>query len=270
MTDVAVPLRVDVALVAGAAGLEAGRILVVVDQIRASTTIVTALDLGCAELLLAGDVATARRLRAGSERLLVGEQQATKPPDFDFDNSPSELSRADIRGLGMVLCTTNGTAVVSRFRDADHLLIGCLRNARAVAAAALDLADATGPVGHILVVCAGRDGRFVLDDAVAAGVIVGRIVELAEAADRAIALTDSAKAVIRIRLSYPSLLAAMTGSDGGATLVRIDAADDIAFCAEEDASATVPTLVPGEELRIVALPPAFFARGRVAGTEVEG
>jgi 2-phosphosulfolactate phosphatase len=263
-------IEIDVALVPGSAGVEAGRVLIVVDQIRASTTITTALDLGCSELLLAGDVGTARRLRDGTDRLLAGEQRAVKPPDFDFDNSPVELSRADLRGRRLVLCTTNGTAVVSQLRDADRLLIGCLRNASAVAAAALDLADGDGdnveqgggPAGgggSIQVVCAGLEGRFVLDDAVAAGVIVERLVEAAgiagsdTGAARRLVLSDAAEAAIRIRRSFPSLLAAMTDSNGGATLVRIGAPEDIAFCAEEDASATVPALVRGQDLRIVAL-----------------
>jgi 2-phosphosulfolactate phosphatase len=261
MTDIDRSFHVDVALYPAAATVAAGRVVVVVDQIRASTTITTALDLGCSDLLLAGDVSTARRLRDGSNRLLAGEQQALKPPDFDFDNSPSELTRADIHGRSLVLCTTNGTAVVSRLRDADHLLIGCLRNAGSVASAALDLAGVGGRRGDILVVCAGREGRFVLDDAVAAGVIVGRIVERARTTGREVALTDAAQAAIRIRASFPDLLAAMTVSDGGLTLRSIGRADDIDFCAEEDASETVPALAPGLDLRIVALSLAPFGGG---------
>ena len=246
-------VRIDVALVPGAARVEGSWILIVVDQIRASTTITVALDLGCSELLLAADVEAARRLGRGPGRLLAGEQQAVMPEDFDFDNSPVELSRADIRGRSLVLCTTNGTAVVSRLRDAGHLLIGCIRNARAVAAVALRLAGETDPPAGIQVICAGLEGRFVLDDATAAGVIVGRLVEAAREVGLEPALTDAAEAAVRIRRSFPTLLAAMTDSNGGATLRRIGATGDIAFCAEEDASETVPALVRGEELRITAM-----------------
>ncbi len=249
-------MRVDVALVPGEARVEPGRVLIVVDQIRASTTITAALDLGCAELLLAGDVATARDLGRRTGSLLAGEQNAHKPTDFDFDNSPTELSTADIRGRRLVLCTTNGTAVMGRLLEGDHVLVGCLRNARAVAAASIRLADAGGRGGDIQVVCAGSVGRFVLDDAVAAGAIVGRIVEHGRAAGRAVELTDAATAAVRIRASYPDLLAAMADSDGGATLREIGRAEDIAFCAEEDASGTVPYLVPGGLMRIAVLPAA--------------
>jgi 2-phosphosulfolactate phosphatase len=244
------PIPLDVALTRSAAGVVPGRVVIVIDQIRASTTITTALDLGCDELLLAGDVETARLLGRSNGRLLAGEQHAIRPDGFDFDNSPSELSRADIRGRRLVLCTTNGTFVVNGLRAADHLLIGCLRNARAVAAAALRLA---GEAGDIQAVCCGTEGTFVLDDAVAAGVIVGRIAELAAATGREVALTDAARAALMVRRSFPSLLAAMTDSDGGRTLARIGAPDDIAFCAQEDASETVPVLVRGDELRIELL-----------------
>jgi 2-phosphosulfolactate phosphatase len=258
-------MRIDVALVPGAADVSADGILIVVDQIRASTTITTALDLGCRDLRLAGDVVTARDLARATGSLLAGERHARKPPGFDFDNSPSELSRVGLAGRDLVLCTTNGTAVVSRLRAAGHILIGCLRNARAVAVAAVDLALAAGPEGSVQVVCAGSVGRFVLEDAVAAGLIVQRAVERAEAHGVDVELTDAAEAAILLRGAYPDLRTAMAASSGGATLREIGRAEDIAFCAEEDASTTVPCLVTGEGLRIVPLGLAIEGTGGVAG-----
>ena len=229
-------MHIDVALVPQSARVVPGRVLIVIDQIRASTTITTALDLGCGDLLLAGDVRTARRLARQTDSLLAGERHARKPPGFDFDNSPSELSGAEIRGRGLVLCTTNGTAVLRRLRTGDHVLVGCLRNARAVAAAAVGIARDAHPRGTIQ-----------------AGVIVGRIAEsLGDLGERA-ELTDAATAAVRLRASYPDLLTAMEDSSGGATLREIQQVADIAFCAEEDVSGTVPLLVAGERMRIVRL-----------------
>jgi 2-phosphosulfolactate phosphatase len=249
-------MRVDVALVPGAAQVAPGRVLIVVDQIRASTTITTALDLDCADLILAGDVATARDLARRTGSLLAGEQHAHRPPGFDFDNSPSDLSTADIQGRSLVLCTTNGTAVLGRLLAADHVLVGCLRNARAVAAAAVRLAQAGGPGGEVQVVCAGSVGRFTIEDAVASGVIVGRIAERWRAEGGEIDLTDAAQAAVRIRASYPDLRVAMDDSEGGATLRAVGQPQDIDFCAEEDASDTVPSLVGTDPVRIAALPAA--------------
>jgi 2-phosphosulfolactate phosphatase len=246
-------MKIDVALVPQTAGVAPGRVLIVIDQIRASTTITTVLDLGCTDLFLAGDVRAARRLGRLTGSLIAGERLARKPPGFDFDNSPSELARAGLGGRSLVLSTTNGTAVLRRFRAADAVLVGCLRNARAVAAAAVGLARASGPDGSVQVVCAGRLGRFVIEDAVAAGVIVGRIAEVLGDDGEPAVLTDAAAAAVRLRASFPDLLAAMAQSDGGATLREIGQPDDIAFCAEEDASSTVPRLVAGEPMRIVAI-----------------
>jgi 2-phosphosulfolactate phosphatase len=246
-------MKIDVALVPQTARVAPGRVLIVIDQIRASTTITTVLDLGCTDLFLAGDVRAARRLGRLTGSLIAGERLARKPPGFDFDNSPSELARAGLGGRSLVLSTTNGTAVLRRFRAADAVLVGCLRNARAVAAAAVGLARASGPDGSVQVVCAGRLGRFVIEDAVAAGVIVGRIAEVLGDDGEPAVLTDAAVAAVRLRASFPDLLAAMAQSDGGATLREIGQPDDIAFCAEEDASSTVPRLVEGEPMRIVAL-----------------
>ena len=246
-------MKIDVALVPQTARVAPGRVLIVIDQIRASTTITTVLDLGCTDLFLAGDVRAARRLGRLTGSLIAGERLARKPPGFDFDNSPSELARAGLGGRSLVLSTTNGTAVLRRFRAADAVLVGCLRNARAVAAAAVGLARASGPDGSVQVVCAGKLGRFVIEDAVAAGVIVGRIAEVLGDDGEPAVLTDAAVAAVRLRASFPDLLAAMAQSDGGATLREIGQPDDIAFCAEEDASSTVPRLVAGEPMRIVAL-----------------
>ena len=246
-------MQLDVALLPDAAHISAGCVLIVVDQIRASTTVATVLDLEVRDLLLAGDVATARDLARSTGSLLAGEHHARKPAGFDFDNSPSELSRAGIGGHGLVLCTTNGTAVLSRLRSADHVLVGCLRNARAVAEAAVDLATAAGVDGSVQVVCAGTLDLFALEDAVAAGVIIERAAERLGATGRPVELTDAARAALRLRGSYPDLLTAMTDSSGGATLREIGRAEDIAFCAEVDVTGTVPYLVHGDLLRIASL-----------------
>jgi 2-phosphosulfolactate phosphatase len=245
-------MHIDVALVPREARTDDGAVLIVVDQIRASTTITTLLDLGCRDLLLAGNVTAARRLARETHSLLAGEWRARKPAGFDFDNSPSELSRADVRGQSVVLSTTNGTAVLHRVRDATHLLIGCLRNARACADAATTLArrDRVG----IRIVCAGLNGRFVLEDAIAAGTIATAIVQAVDAGGEAALLTDAATAAVRLREGSPDLFVAMRDSQGGRTLREIGQEEDIAFCAEPDASATVPAVLAGPPMRILRLP----------------
>ncbi|MCJ7712343.1 MAG: 2-phosphosulfolactate phosphatase [Chloroflexi bacterium] len=243
-------MLVDVALLPQVADPAAAGVLIVIDQIRASTTITTLIDAGCQDVYLAGDPAEARAVAHETDSLLVGELHAVKPPDFDFDNSPSELVLVDLRGRSVVLSTTNGTAVIARLRREEPVLVGCIRNASAVAAAALAMAGDAGTVG---IVCAGREGIFVLDDAVAAGVIAERLVELAGQRGSGARLSDGAEAAIRLRRSWPTLLAAMEASDGGVTLRRIGAPEDIAFCAGEDLTQTVPLVRYDGRMRVVSL-----------------
>ncbi len=257
-------------MVPAEADLQAG-LLVVIDQIRASTTLTTLLDLGCPQVYRAGTVAEARRLAARTRGLLAGEYHARKPEGFDFDNSPSELRRgaARLRERSVVLCTANGTAVLTAVRAASRVLIGCLRNARACARAAISTAAAvdTAPLSrrvepqpalpatpHVQLVCAGRQGRFALEDAIAAGVIAGRIVEAARASGRAVSLTDGAEAALRLRASQPDLLQAMAGSMGGRTLREIGHLEDIELCAREDETGTVPVLRAGPPMLVERLP----------------
>lgn len=247
-------MEIDVALVPQVARTAGADALIVIDQIRASTTITTLLDLGCSDLIVTGALAAARRLGRETDSLLVGERHARRPPGFDYDNSPSILSRAPIRGRSVVLSTTNGTAMLRRVRRADRVLVGCIRNARACAEAAVGLVEAAGGgTGVLRVICSGREGRFVLEDAIAAGVIVGRAVEALGARGVEARLTDAAKAAVRLCYSYPNLLTAMQRSDGGNTLREIRQEDDIPYCAEEDASTTVPILRDGSPMRVVRL-----------------
>jgi 2-phosphosulfolactate phosphatase len=243
-------VQIDVALVPAEARPSTAGVRIVIDEIRASTTITTLLDLGCSDLYISGAVDAAKRLAAATGSLLAGERHALRPPGFDYDNSPTILSRAAdrIRGRGVILCTTNGTAVLRSLTGRGRILVGCIRNASAVAHAAVDLALAEG--SDVQVVCAGQQGRFNIDDAVAAGVIVGRMRDRLAGSGAAFELTDPADAAVRLRESYPDLLTALILSEGGRTLRRIGQEDDIAFCAAEDASSTVPEFLDGSPARI--------------------
>ena len=244
-------MEIDVALVPQVARPGDPAVFVVIDEIRASTTITTLLDAGCTDLYIEGSVVGARRLGRDTGSLLVGERRALRPPGFDYDNSPTILSAANVRGRGVVLSTTNGTAILKMLRASGDVLVGCLRNAGACAAAAFELAVARD-VG-VRVVCAGRLRRFVLEDAIAGGVIARRDAELAAARGVSAALTDGARAAISLRDAYPDELAALLDSDGARTLRSIGQEADIAFCAALDLSDTVPVLRDGEPMRIERL-----------------
>ena len=244
-------MEIDVALIPQVARPAEEGVFIVVDQIRASTTITTLLDIGCSGIYIEGSVVGARRRARDTGSILVGERHLRRPPGFDFANSPLALTKAGVRGRSVVLSTTNGTAILKMLRHAEYVLVGCLRNAGACGTAALKLAADRG-VG-IRVVCAGRQRRFVLEDAIAAGLIVDRIVEAGKASGVAAELTDSARVAVRLRNGYPDTLTALLDSDGGRVLQAIGEGEDLPFCAEVDMTRTVPILRDGNPMTIERL-----------------
>jgi 2-phosphosulfolactate phosphatase len=209
---------------------------VVVDVLRATSTIAQALAAGYRRVLCCGEVEEARALRASlGEGVLAGERRAVAIEGFDLGNSPREF--VEPRGETLILTTTNGTgAVVAAAANADTVLLGSLLNLEAVAA------EAAAPGAGVEVVCAGVDGRFTLDDAYCAG----RIVELL-GGER----SDAAEAAVRIARSFPDALAGLRASENP---LQGKLGEDVEWCARESVLAVVPRLarLNGAAAEIVA------------------
>lgn len=238
-------MRVDVALVPAAARRWRGVVAILVDELRASSTIVTLLERGARAVVPAASVAEARRLAAGNGHLLAGERDVVRPPGFDFGNSPTEIDGRDLRGHDVVLSTRNGTAVLRALRGDPAVVIGCLLNASASGRLALALARERGT--SIGIVCAGRRGAFAIDDALTAGFLVDRLVATVGSA---IELTESAVAARQLWQTTPDIGAAFRGSMSGQLLARHDLTADVAFCLAADSSTVVPVLVRDTPARL--------------------
>jgi 2-phosphosulfolactate phosphatase len=239
-------MEIDVALVPMVARTWTGTVCIVVDELRASSTITTILDGGSSRLFVTAGLDAARRLARQHDGLLAGERGGSAPRGFDFDNSPADLARADLRDRVVVLSTTNGTRVLGWVKDAPATLVGCLMNARACARAAVELAGAMN--ARIGIVCAGTQGIFALDDAVTAGVIVERIVETIQARRGSHELTESAEASVQLYRSYPDVETPLRNSVAGRLLARLGTDYDVPFCARVDVTKMVPILRPGSSL----------------------
>jgi 2-phosphosulfolactate phosphatase len=209
---------------------------IVVDVLRATSTIAQALASGYRRVLCCAEVEEALGLRVRlGEGVLAGERNAAAIPGFDLGNSPREL--LDPLGETVILTTTNGTrAIVAAAEHAETVLVGSLLNLDAVAGAA-------GGGGDVEVVCAGLQGRFTIDDAYCAG----RIVELV-GGER----SDAAEAALRVARSYPSALDGLRASENPEH-ARLGEA--IAFCARESVLDVVPRLarMEGSAAEIVSL-----------------
>jgi len=266
-------MRIDVALVPAEAKRWGDAVAIVLDELRASSVIVTLLERGAEAVIPAASLAEARRLArgAGDGTILAGERDVVRAPGFDFGNSPAEIARADLAGRVAVLSTRNGTGVLRSLPADATVLVGCLLNATAVARAALSAARAEG-IG-IGIVCAGRVGTFAIDDAIAAGAIVERILAEADVDDAslattdghvdrsawrsrpgdAIVLTDAVRAALQLWRSTTDVAAAFEMSWSGHLLASHDLPDDIPYSVRLDASAIVPVVVPGAPPRIELL-----------------
>jgi len=199
-------------------------VAVVVDVLRATSTIAQALASGYRRVLSCAEIAEARELRERlGEGVLAGERRAVAIPGFELGNSPAEF--VEPRGETVILTTTNGTrAIVAAAASAETVLVGSMLNLQAVAEAAREVGAA------VEVVCAGVDGRFTLDDAYCAG----RIAELLEG-ER----SDTAEAAVRLAGSFESAEEALLAAENP----RQEAlGDDLAWCARESVLAVVPRL----------------------------
>jgi 2-phosphosulfolactate phosphatase len=197
---------------------------IVVDVLRATSTIAQALASGYERVYCTGEIEEARALRERlGEGLLGGERSAVKVEGFDVGASPREFL-GEPRARTVVFSTTNGTrAIVETAARSEEVLLGSLLNLEAVSAAARGHGD------DVTVVCASFQGQFALDDAYCAG----RIVQLLNGEP-----SDSAKAADAIARAWPdpheALLARTYGPPG--------LEKDIAFCAQEGILDVVPRL----------------------------
>ncbi|GJM22841.1 MAG: putative 2-phosphosulfolactate phosphatase [Planctomycetota bacterium] len=199
---------------------------VVIDVVRATSFLVTALELGARGVEPVAEVAEARARAAERGALLAGERGGLPPEGFDLGNSPRELNAAVVRDRDIVLSTTNGTAAVARCAGAGRVLAGALLNAEATARA-LGVSRAE----RVWLVCAGSGGELALDDVAAAGCLAGQLVlsagaELREGARLAAALFDQWK---------HDLHGLLASSTSGRKLIEVGLGEDLRHCAKVDA-----------------------------------
>lgn len=149
-------------------------VAVVLDILRATTTITTALWHGCGGVIPVAEVDEARELaKAYPGRLLGGERGSVKLPGFHLGNSPLEYTGDVVAGRQVVLTTTNGTGTIKlAAQRAPEVLIGSLLNAAAVAGELLRTGDS------VLLACAGTRGNFSLEDTLGAGWIIKEVLDL--------------------------------------------------------------------------------------------
>lgn len=226
---------------------KAGRTVVVIDVVRASTSIIQAVANGCTQVIPTATIEEARDVAAtlpGPERLLGGERGGERIPGFDLGNSPREYTATQVRGRTIVFTTTNGTRTIQAAAGAERILVGAFSNLPAV----VHWLDRAG--GPVLLAAAGRLDRPASDDVVCAGMLVQQLQELRP---EGVTLSDAATIALQAyRACEGRLFEAVATSASGSALLSLggDYGRDLRFCVQVGIASVIPVVEAG---RIVAL-----------------
>ena len=216
-----------------------GTHVAVVDVLRATTTIATALANGAAGVIPVAEPEDAVALgnRLGRDRvLLCGERHSLRIEGFDLDNSPASFTPQAVEGKTLLITTTNGTRALRAVAAAASVRAAALVNRTAVADA---LAQENGDV---VIVCAGEANGFALEDALGAGALVDTLLALIGDVE----LRDGARAAALLYRCVADRLAdAVASADHAQALAQKGFAGDVTRCAALDTHNAVPTLRDG-------------------------
>lgn len=203
---------------------------VIIDVLRASTTVVRALQSGARAVVPVESPEQALHLRSTIPGALAcGERGGLRPDGFDLGNSPLEYTPQAVRGRTILLTTSNGVRLFQSLSGAHSLCWGSLLNARD-AAAFIVKQDRPAIIG-----CAGTDNRLALEDVIGAGAVVHEL--LAISAESISALDDAARAALVVfRAARADLHEALLHSSHARTLVRLGFSEDIALASKLNAS----------------------------------
>lgn len=214
-------------------------VIVMTDVLRASTSMIAALEAGAATIWPHASIESARQ--AASEipgSLLCGERAGKRIEGFDCGNSPREFCQEKVGDKVLHHCTTNGTVALESCRGAARILIGAFVNLKAVSK---QLEDSERAV----VLCAGTDGEVTAEDVLFAGAVGSSLL----AGNPETNLNDQAQIAVgcwnatRVRMDRGEGLAGiLAGCRGGRPLADLGYAADISYCAEVDLFDSVPEL----------------------------
>lgn len=210
------------------------RTAIVIDVLRATSTIVTALSSGATSVVPAETVMDAKALQRPGD-LLGGERFCRRIAGFDYGNSPAEYSADAVKGRRVILTTTNGTRAIHKSTRAEHVLAASLLNAEACAKLALELRR------DIVIMCAGSHDEFAIEDGLCAGMLLHHIRCLnggigIETDDFGTAM-ESLHADRRHHIEE-----LLMSSSSGKRLIKLGQKQDIEFCAKTNTVREVPYL----------------------------
>jgi 2-phosphosulfolactate phosphatase len=221
------------------------KLVIVIDVLRASSTIVTALNNGAKDIIPVESQEDATRLMQEIGRkyvLLCGERGGQKIEGFDLGNSPFEYAAEVIQDKTLIFCSTNGSRAIVKASSAGKVMVGTFINL----GAALKHALGNKP-DEIVFLCSGKEERFSLEDTVCAGMMVAW---LKEKMNKNLELSDSAQAGLQVYSQHQKdLLKMLNNSFHGKYLASLGFQEDLVYCSQVDSIQVVPVLETGRLVR---------------------
>ena len=226
-----------------------GRTVFVIDILRATTAMCAALANGAKAMIPVASSEEAVRLAqtiGSDDLLLAGERNCVRIPGFQLGNSPLEMTEAMVRGRTIIMTTTNGTKAMLATQGASAVYAAAAANLTVAGQAARSALERQR---DILIVCAGRDGSFALEDAYAAGRLA--VAALGGRKPRK-GLNDAALAALDLVRRYgDAWYRPLAYSRGGRELIRLGFRADVEDAARLDAYPVLPHL---HDRRVTAAP----------------
>lgn len=226
-------------------GAVKGKICVVIDTLRATSTIITALNSGCLEVIPASSVQEALELKEKKHQdyFLGGELQGKCPQIFHLGNSPLEYCNGILKNKGLIFTTTNGTKALRKLNLAEEILICALLNAKKVGE------WLSRQKKDIVICCAGTRGKYSLEDFLTAGRLVKDLKEsknnlsFSELANTAGYLYKYITRQFNRR--EKAIAELFKSSANGQRLLKTGQKADIYFCSQEDVFPLLPFYING-------------------------
>lgn len=217
------------------------QLVIVIDVLRATSTMVTALANGCQCIIpvLTEEEALERRLMLPGA-LLGGERHALRIEGFDLGNSPFDYVPEKVGGKRVILTTTNGTRAIRAAVQAPAVWMASFLNLESIVHAILRRFERDKGLDGIVVFCAGTEERFDMPDTLCAGMLIdalGPEVDLNDLGEASRILYQSAQGLV---------LDAVRSSQHGQRLRSLGCEKDVVYCSTANILPIVPALVDGE------------------------
>ncbi|MDN5278845.1 MAG: 2-phosphosulfolactate phosphatase [Clostridiales bacterium] len=235
-------MNIDVAFTPAEVQALASKVCIVVDVVRATSSLTVIMSRKPGKVILTTTIQKAAKFASQQtvHPLLCGERKGLPPEGFDFGNSPLTYSKAELDGRVIIFTSSNGTRAVADLVMAPHVYLGCFLNAAAVVKKALETAKTAGY--DILIVCAGREEKFAIDDAYCAGYLLSQIMA-SLTADTSFELGDGGQAALGIFGYYRDTKKLLEMSGAGKAVMSIGLEEDLNFLMQKNLYDCVPELI---------------------------